>query len=457
MEFGAGRSWSQRGYAGLRGLLRFDAREQLGLLGHLARWIVLGGVVGVLAGASSAAFLESLRWATDARGDQPWLLWLLPVAGLVVGLVYHEYGGRAAAGNNLIIDEIHEPTAWIPRRMAPLVYVATVITHLFGGSAGREGTAIQMSGSLSDAIVNRVAGFSGTDRRLVLIAAISGGFGAVFGVPVAGCVFGLEVQSFGRFRHDAIVPALAAAVVGDEVVDALGVEHTPLPAVAGVELDPSLVLKILLAGLAFGLTAIVFSELVHGLKHVFARAVVWPPLRPFLGGVAVVALTYAAGTRDYLGLSIPLITESFDPVVTVALFAFAWKLLFTVVTLGAGFQGGEVTPLFVIGATLGATLGHALDAPVPLFAAMGFVAVFAGATNTPIACTVMGVELFGAASIVPIAIACIASYTFSARRGIYASQRVDAAEPVDAVDTVTLGHVSSTRRPWLPPPRAGRR
>lgn len=449
-----------RAYSLVRGLVRLDVVEQFRLLGHLARWIVLGTGVGVLAGLSSALFLESLRWATDTRVEHGWLLWLLPVAGLVVGLAYEGLAGRAAQGNNLILDEIHEPTAWIPRRMAPLVYTATVVTHLFGGSAGREGTAIQMSGSLTDGIITRAARLTGTDRRMILVAAISGGFGAVFGVPIAGFVFGLEVQSLGRIRHDAIVPALTASVVGHWVVGGLGVDHTPVPVLGAVDLGPLLLAKMLLAGIAFGAAAIAFAELTHGIKHLFAITVAWAPLRPFIGGFAVIGLTYAVGTRDYLGLSVLLITDSLSTATGVALFAFAWKLLFTAVTLGAGFQGGEVTPLFVIGATLGATLGDVLDAPIPLFAAMGFVAVFAGATNTPIACTIMGIELFGTAAIVPLAIACVASYTFSAPRGIYGSQRVDTTDLGEpdhpGGPVVPLHSIASRRRLWLPPLRPGR-
>ena len=455
----AERRWAIRRarlYATSRGLLRIDHAEQARLVWHLVRFIVLGSIVGVLAGLSSAAFLESLRWATDLREQDPWLLWLLPVAGFVVGLVYHHGAGRAAQGNNLIIDEIHEPRAWIPRRMAPLIYVATVVTHIFGGSAGREGTAIQMSGSLTDGLFGHIARITGTDRRLLLVAAIAGGFGAVFGVPFAGCVFALEVQAAGRIRHDAIVPSLSASVVGDLVVRGLGVQHTPMPVIGSVDLTVSLVLKILVAGFAFGATALVFSELTHGLKRAFQVGVRWPPLRPFVGGVLIVALTYAVGTRDYLGLSLPLITKSLAGGAGVVAAAFAFKLLFTSLTLGSGFQGGEVTPLFVIGATLGAAVGHGLGAPVPLFAAMGFVAVFAGASNTPIACTIMGVELFGAGALVPMAMACVAAYTLSANRGIYGAQRVD--RPDDERrdgDAITLQSLARQRPMWLPATQPG--
>lgn len=403
---------------------RIDVVAQGRLVGHLGRGIVLGSVVGVLAGLSSAAFLEALDWATDTRVAHGWLLFGLPLAGFVVGLIYHYGGGRSAEGNNLILDEIHDPKAWVPHRMAPLVFIGTVLTHLFGGSAGREGTALQMSGSLTDGFARAVR-LGPADRRILLIAALAGGFGSVFGVPLAGCVFALEVQSVGRIRYDAIVPAFTASLVGDLVVRGLGVHHTPIPEIAAFDLTSVLLAKVLLAGLAFGLTALVFIELTHGIKALFRATVRWAPARPLIGGVLVIALTYLVGTRDYLGLSLPLIGESLTVGGSVVAGAFALKLVFTAVTLGSGFHGGEVTPLFVIGATLGAVLGDLLGVPAPLLAAVGFVAVFAGATNTPLACTVMGIELFGTGPIVLLTTACIVSYVVTGDRGIYTGQRTD--------------------------------
>jgi H+/Cl- antiporter ClcA len=423
--------------------------DHLGPFIATVRWVGLGSIVGVLAGLSSAAFLELLDWVTDTRVEQPWLLWLLPLAGFAIGLVYHFGAGAAAGGNGLLLEEIHQQNRWIPRRMAPLVLGSTLVTHLFGGSAGREGTAIQMSASLSDNLVSRLARFTGADRRLVLTAAVAGGFGAVFGVPIAGCIFALEVPTAGRVRHDALVPALTAAVVGDRVVRWLGVEHTPFPVVGAIDLTFPLTAKILVVGAAFGLAARVFIGALHACKRLFQRLIVWPPLRPLVGGAVIVALTYAVDTRDYLGLSLPLMIDAFGTgsasagssgvgsvVVGVATFAFAWKIVFTVITLGSGFQGGEVTPLFVIGATLGSTAGQALDAPIALFAAIGVAAVFAGATNTPIACTVMGVELFGAAIIVPLAIGCVLAYLLSGDGGIYTGQRL---EPAAATSDPRMG------------------
>ena len=295
--------------------------------------------------------------------------------------------------------------------------------HLFGGSAGREGTAIQMAGSIADGVARRL-GITGVERRLVLVASIGAGFSGVFGVPIAGFVFALEVQALGRLRRAAIVPAFVAAFAADLTVKATGVHHSVLPEVGAVDLAPVLLGKVLVASAAFGLMSLVFAEALHRTKAVFARLFTWPPARPLIGGLLVIAATGIVGTRDYLGLSLPLIGLSLTGGAGVALGAFALKTAFTALTLGSGFYGGEVTPLFVVGATLGATMGHAIGAPIPLLAA-GLVAVFAGASNTPIASTILGVELFGwhPALALVFAVACATSYVCSGSSTIYTSQQ----------------------------------
>lgn len=424
---------------------RHETREQAHLVAHLARWIVLGAASGALAGASSWLFLEGLDRITRYRLDHDWLLYLLPVAGFVIVAAYHHLGGRSGQGNALLIDQIHEPTEWVPRRMAPFVLVGTWLTHLFGGSAGREGTALQMSGSLSDALA-RVLRLDREHRRLLLVAALAGGFGAVFGVPLAGAVFAMEVQSIGRVRYEAIVPSLTAAIVGDLVVGGLGYQHAVRPQF-DVGLDAWLVLRIALAGLAFGLAGALFAELTHGIKALTARLLPYPPLRAVAGGVAVVGLALLFG-RQYLGLSLPLADDALGGG-HVAWWVFLLKIVFTAVTLGCGFPGGEVTPLFVIGATLGGALGPALDLDPRLAAAIGFVSVFAGAANVPLACTIMGAELFGGGTIVVMAVGCVVAYVFSSHRGIYATQRIHAAKgstPIDGRPTLATWSRRHQRR-----------
>lgn len=422
---------------------REEVGDELRLIGHLARWVVLGIAVGVLAGVSSYVFLRGLDRVTELRLGHRWLIALLPLAGLALGVVHLRVGGRATAGNALLLEEIHEPTAWVPRRMAPLVLVGTWVTHLFGGSAGREGTALQMAGSLADQL-GRALRMRAADRRMLLTAALGGGFGAVFGVPLAGAVFALEVPAIGRPRYDALVPALAASVTGDLVVTGLGYHHGAHAAVVAV-VGPALLAKLAVVGVLCGLAGALFAESTHAVRRLLAARIAWLPLRTAVGGAAVVGLAVLFGT-EYLGLSLPLLDGALAGE-HVALTVFALKLVFTAVTLGAGFPGGEVTPLFVIGATLGAGLAGPLGLPVPLAAAVGFAAVFSGATNTPLACTVMAVEMFGAGIVVPAAVGCVVAYVCSNHRGIYPTQRLGSAKGATAIDGApTLAALAAARR-----------
>lgn len=413
--------------------------EQLNITAHLVRWVVLGAAVGVLSGLAGYVFLEGLDRVTSFRLDHGWLVWLLPAAGLVIGLAYHHLGGRAAQGNSLLIEEIHQPTTWVPRRMAPMVLIGSWITHLFGGSAGREGTALQMSGSLADGL-SRVIRLRPSDRRLLLIASLGGGFGAVFGVPLAGAVFALEVQAIGRVRYEALVPALAASIVGDLVVGGLGYHHAPrAPVVAA--LTAGLVAKVAIAGVAFGVVGLTFTELAHRIQALVGR-VGWPPLRQVIGGIGIVGLFVLFGS-DYLGLSLPLVDGALQGD-RQGFAVFALKLVFTAVTLGCGLPGGEVTPLLVIGATLGAALAAPLHLPVALLAAVGYVAVFGGASNTPLACTIMGAEIFGAGAVVPFAVGCVVAYVCSGHRSIYGTQRIAAGK--GRIEVAGLPRVRDHRR-----------
>lgn len=420
--------------------MKIDAREQFALIAGLSKWSLLGSLVGIFSGLASAAFLFGLDWATDTREKTPWLLWLLPAAGAAIGWIYDRFGRDVEAGNNLLLERIHTMEGHVSIRMVPLIALATIGTHLFGGSAGREGTAVQMGGCLAD-FLGRNLRLSRADRRILLMSGISGGFGSVFGTPVAGMIFGLEVLTIGRLRYDALVPCLAASAIGNLTCLALGIEHHPYPAGPAPEVTPGLLGWSILAGVAFGLAALVFTELTHLIQHALKRTIPQPWLRPILGGIAVIGMTYACTTRDYLGLGLPLIRESFTPS-QIVLWAFALKIAFTAVTLGSGFKGGEVTPLFCIGATLGHAFATVFDLPVPTFAALGFVAVFAGAANTPLTCLMMGVELFGSGLAVPLAVACIASYVASGHRGIYMSQRVDTpkSHTIEITPDSTLRH-----------------
>jgi len=390
--------------------------------GTLFEWLVLGALVGVASGVASAIFLHALDHATRFRDRHEAIVYALPLAGLVVGALYDRFGRSIKGGNNLVIDTVHEDSPQIPLRMGPMVLIGTVLTHLFGGSAGREGTAVQMGASLADLIAHRWKAQKETRRRL-LAAGIAGGFGSVFGTPFAGTVFGLEVVSVGRLEYDALFPALVAALVGDLVTRSLGVVHTPYPTPAALGLTPLLLGKWAVFALAVALTSITFVELTHRLKKVLEARVPSAPLRMALGGLTVVALWRLIGTSDYLGLGVPMILRAFsDP--ALPLYAFAAKLVFTSVTLASGFLGGEVTPLFFVGAALGNALGRALGIPIALAAGVGLAALFAAAANTPLALSIMAIELLGPTVIPHVVIVSVLAYLVSGHRGIYPAQRL---------------------------------
>ncbi|MBN2234434.1 MAG: DUF190 domain-containing protein [Opitutales bacterium] len=391
--------------------------------------------VGILSGSASALFLWSLDAVTRLHWNNSWLLYLLPAAGIVVGWVYHRVGKSAEGGNNLILDRIHEPGGGVPSRMAPLILVSTLVTHLFGGSAGREGTAVQMGGSLASAY-GRLCRFSAENMRVLLMAGVAAGFGSVFGTPLTGAIFAMEVLVIGRMQYDALIPVLVASMVGDYTCSAWGIHHSIYHigiadgSTTHAAFDGALLSKVLLAAMAFGLASKLFAELTHGLQQGLKRITPSPPMRAALGGVLVIGLFYLVGSPDYLGLGVYGRTP--DSVTLLSAFeeggstpwSWWWKLIFTAVTLAAGFKGGEVTPLFFIGATLGHTLAVLLGAPVDLFAGLGFIAVFAGATNTPLACTIMGIELFGSHYALYFGVVCFVAYYFSGHSGIYVAQRL---------------------------------
>ena len=370
--------------------LKYISRNNTFLIGKtFLKWLLIGSLIGIFIGGVIAIFLKSLEWATDYRVNHGFILFLLPIGGALVSFLYHKFGRNSVKGNNLIIENINDYCGDVPLRMVPLVFFGTVVTHFFGGSAGREGTGVQIGASIAETI-GKLLKLNKEDSKIMLMAGVSGGF--------------------------------FASIMGNEIVKILGVHHSHYKVLGVPDISVIIILKVIISAICFGLASRLFSELTHKLKGLFSKKFKNTSLKSFVGGCIVILLVYLIGSRKYLGLSLPLLSEAFDG--HVSPFDFLGKLIFTSITLGAGYQGGEVTPLFVIGSTLGNTLSGILNLSPSFLASLGLVGVFAGATNTPIASFVLGIELFGVDGATYLFMACAISYIFSGHTGIYSSQKI---------------------------------
>lgn len=385
------------------------------------KWILICALIGFFSGSASAFLLVALEWTAQLRAQNIWLIWFLPFGGLLIGLLYHYFGKDVVKGNNLLLEEYKTPKNTIPFKMAPLVLLGTIITHLFGGSAGREGTAVQMGGAIADQFT-RIFKLDATDRKTLIILGISAGFASVFGTPLTGAIFALEVLYCSKISLKSSILSFVVAFFAYYTVEIWGVHHTQYSIGVVPQLNFENLLWIIPPGILFGLAAMLFSRSTHFWTSLFKKTISYPPLRPYVGGIIFALIIYPLGASKFMGLGIPTIVEAFSK--PSEYYDFLLKILFTGFILGSGFKGGEVTPLFFVGATLGSALSVFIPLPIALLAGMGFVAVFSGATHTPLACTIMGIELFGIESALFIGIACFIAYLASGSVGIYHSQTV---------------------------------
>jgi H+/Cl- antiporter ClcA len=391
---------------------------------NFVKWFFICIICGLVIGSSTALFLFSLDQLTQWRESNLWIIYGLPIIGFAIGAMYFYIGGETKKGNNLLLEEHQDPQAKVPFKMAPLVFIGTLLTHLGGGSAGREGTAVQMGGAIADQFTSLFK-LNDTQRKTILIIGISGGFAAVFGTPIAGAIFALEIMLFKNIRVADIIPSFATAYIAHYTCLYWGIQHSyySISIIPGI--NAISVVSTFLAGLIFGLAALLFSKMNFAWSSIFKK-IKYEPLRPFIGGVVLVIAIFLLGNTKYIGLGIPAIQDAF--VHPAGNYDFFIKLLLTTFTLSAGFKGGEVTPLFFIGATLGNILIWFIPLPMALLAGMGFVAVFAGATHCAIASIVLGIELFGIQAGFFVGVASITAYFTSGANGIYSAQLKEGAK-----------------------------
>lgn len=387
------------------------------------KWIAIYLLIGGIVGTATAFFLQTLDYVSLFREKHIWLVYFLPIAGLMIGLVYYYYGEAANKGNNLIIETHHslehgETPKPIPFKMAPMVYLSTLLTHIVGGSAGREGTAVQMGGAIADQFTGLFK-LNTADRKTILIIGISSGFAAVFGTPLAGAIFALEILSITNTKKNQLAASLFVAYIAHYSCLAWQVKHTiyTIPSIPAISLTT--LAWTIFAGILFGLTAFAFTSTGKLFEKIFNK-IKFAPLRPLIGGIIIALFIVVFNSTKFIGLGIPSIQDAF--INNAGQFDFAIKLILTSFTLSAGFKGGEVTPLFFIGATLGNILIWFIPLPMALLAGMGFVAVFSGATNCVFASIALGLELFGIQAGVYVGLASVAAYFTSGPNGIYSAK-----------------------------------
>ena len=389
------------------------------------QWLVLIVSISLISGSASALFLSALEWVGNFRTNHIAIVVLLPFMGLAIGLLYRYWGKAIVAGNNLVIEEIQTPKNYISWLMAPIIFVSTLMTHLVGGSAGREGTAIQMSASLNDHLA-RLFNLDPPHRKTLLLASVAAGFASVFGTPLAGCVFALEFAWIGTMSYATILPLIFVSFGADFVTQSIWkVGHTSYFVYDIPSLSLQNMALTLITGIILGVTALGYTTLSHWFNAKAKILITNDLWRICIGGCVLLAIFLSLHVMfqndRYLGLGIEYLQKAFET--PAPSYDFLFKMTLTIITLGLGFKGGEVTPLFFIGASLGSALSVFIPLPVALMAAMGFVAVFAGCARTPFACVIMGIELFGAATIPYVSIACFVAYFIAKNQGIYTAQK----------------------------------
>ena len=387
---------------------------------YFLRWIVIAFILGTLGGAIGSVFHHYIDEVTVLRGEYGWLLYLLPFAGLIIVFTYHRAGLKKDPGTNLVLSSTQTEDR-VPLRMLPLIFVSTILTHLTGGSAGREGAALQVGGSLGS-FLGRGLKFNSEDIRITILCGMSAVFSAMFGTPIAAAVFSIEVVVVGSVQYAALVPCILSAVVAKYVAGLMGSTATIYTVALQSHISPDVMLKVIVLGILCGILSIIFCILMHQTAHGLAKWLPNPYIRVFVGGCVIVLLTLLMGTRDYNGAGTHMIEQSFtEPVVW---YAFAVKMLFTAITIGAGFKGGEIVPTLFIGATFGCVVGPLMGLPTGMAAAVSMIALFCGVVNAPLASIILGIEMFGTGDIAYFAVACAVSFVCSRYYSLYSSQTI---------------------------------
>lgn len=385
------------------------------------KWVLYACSIGLMVGAVAVAFHYGIDWATELRTEKPWIIWLLPVGGLSIVLLYRGCGMERDRGTNLVLVAVREAEP-MKLRTAPLIFLSTIITHLVGGSAGREGAALQLGGSLAAWIGRRIR-LDAKDSRMMVMCGMAAAFSALFGTPLTAAIFAMEVVSVGVMYYAAIVPCVTAALVALQLAQFFGL-HGAVGYEVGTPaaLTPTAMLQVAALGVLCALVSILFCKAMHAAPHHYGKYFPNALVRVAVGGLLVLALTFLVGSQDYNGAGDLMIRRMLAGETVPE--AFLLKILFTAITLGAGFRGGEIVPVLFTGCAFGTWMGPMLGLPHGFSGALGMAAVFCGATNCPISSVLLAFELFGGESLVLHALCCGVSYMMSGYYGLYSEQKI---------------------------------
>lgn len=383
-------------------------------------WSFIGAVIGAVVGVVGIIFHILLEEVTAFRMSHPWILFLLPLGGLVIAGLYHLLRMQNDRGTNLILIAVRVNEK-VSLRLTPLIFISTIITHLLGGSAGREGAALQIGGSIGSFIGRKIK-LDEKDERIITMCGMSAGFAALFGTPVAAVVFSMEVITVGIMHYSAIVPSIIAAITATGISMVCGVTPTAFTLESVPSLSPSGVGSVILLGMFCAGVSVLFCLAMETAGKYYKQIFKNGYIRIFVGGCIVVAITLLLGTRDYNGAGMDVIARAIAGEAEYP--AFLWKILLTALTLGAGYKGGEIVPSFFVGATFGCVIGPWIGLPASFAAGTGMAALFCGVTNCPIASVILCVELFGAEGIAYYTLACAVSYMLSGYYGLYSEQKI---------------------------------
>ncbi len=383
------------------------------------KWTVLSALIGFFVGTVATAFNHLLKYAALFRTENPFTLWLLPFAGLFIAFIYQHTRSGDDISTDLVIKAVRNE-AHIPVKMAPLIFIATAITHAFGGSAGREGAALQLGGSLGEYASDKLK-LGKNEHHVLVMCGMSAAFSALFGTPMAAAVFSLELASIGAIYYFALVPCVFSSVIAVSISRISGIAPERFH-LADFPLTTELFFKTALLAMLCGGLSIIFCSTIHHFGHYLKKLLPCPYKRIFAGGCAIAALTYIVGSRDYLGAGMDIIEHAVEGHAFIA--AFILKLVFTAITLGSGYKGGEIVPTLFVGSTFGCVAASLLGLPAPLGAAIGMMALFCGVTNCPIASLMLAFELFSFSSPVLFMIAVSISYMLSGCYSLYSSQKI---------------------------------